>query len=399
MSDHLFEARSEKTYLQQLTSIRGVACLVVLVGHVIQTIRYDPLPPSPHRHWVRDLVTYAFNAQGAVLLFFVLSGCVLSLSLRRVVTFDWQTVAGFYVRRALRIYPLLWASVLLSIVVTTYVRASMDIGVYVDWLARNLGSTLSPAHVGLALVGAYTRYNGPMWSLRVELIFSILFPGILLLMRARRLRGWALAGLFAMALVPMPSEIGLNFGLAFALGALIPLMPRIGWASSALIPVAATLVLMYDRLALGGHAVPEQIYDVIETLAAFVIVRDLYASGRSFGVLTSRTAVRVGEWSYSIYLLHLPILLLVFDLMQQWMGLPLLLAHPGWSQALLAVLTIGVTVAVSSLTYRWVELPLHNIGRGLARRIEHPVTPATGWRNDAAPRPMPSARMEYERES
>ncbi|MBB2200959.1 acyltransferase family protein [Gluconacetobacter tumulisoli] len=396
MSDPLFEARLEKSYLQQLTSIRGVACLVVLVGHVIQVIRYDPLPSSPHRHWIRDLVTYAFNAQAAVLLFFVLSGCVLSLSLRRVITFDRQAIAGFYVKRAFRIYPLLWVSVFFSVVITTYVRASMDVGVYVDWLARNLGSTISLSHVGLALVGAYTRYNGPMWSLRVELIFSILFPGILLLMRARRLRGWALAALFALALVPMPSEIGLNFGLAFALGALIPLMPRIGWASSALIPVAATLVLMYDRLALGGHAMPEQVYDVIETLAAFVIVRDLYASGRSFGVLTNRTVVWVGELSYSIYLLHLPILLVVFDLMQRWMGLRPLLAHPGWSQSVLAVLTVGVTVAVSSLTYKIVELPLHNIGRRLARRIEPSAAPVVAWRNDAARRTTPATGMERE---
>jgi peptidoglycan/LPS O-acetylase OafA/YrhL len=394
MSDHLFEERSEKSYLQQLTSVRGVACLVVLVGHVIQTIRYDPVPRSSWGRVVHDVVTYAFNAQAAVLLFFVLSGCVLSLSLRRVVRFDWSTLTGFYVKRVFRIYPLLWASVVFAIVVTLHVRGTMDTGVFVDWLARNLGSPVSVAHVGLALVGAYTRYNGPMWSLRVELIFSVLFPFILMLMRNDRLRIWALVGFLVLALIPMPSDIGLNFGLSFAVGALIPLLPRTGgWAASPLVPVLATVVLLFDRLALGGHAVPETIYDVIETLAAFVIVRDLYGSGRSYRLLTHRAAVRVGDLSYSVYLLHLPILLVLFDLMQGQVGLRPLLADPDVTQSVLALLTIVVTLAVSSVTYHGLELPLHNLGRALARRLpagdargadDRGADDRAGWRGDVA---------------
>ncbi|MBB2155764.1 acyltransferase [Gluconacetobacter diazotrophicus] len=380
MSDHLFEARSERSYLGQLTSLRGIACLVVLVGHVIQVIRYDPVPRSPWGRAVHDIVTYAFNAQAAVLLFFVLSGCVLSLSLRRVERFDWSALTGFYIKRVFRICPLLWVSVLFAIVVTVRVRSSMDIGVFVDWLARNLGSPVSVPHVGLALVGAYTRYNGPMWSLRVELIFSVLFPFILIAMRHVRIRPWALAGFLVLALVPMPSEIGLNFGLAFAVGALIPMLPRVDWAAAPAIPVMAVVVLLYDRLALGGHAVPEQIYDVIETLAAFVIVRDLYASGRSSTVLNHRAAVWVGELSYSVYLLHLPILLVLFDLMQHQVGLRPLLADPDVTQLMLALLTIAVTLAVSSVTYRLVELPLHNVGRALARRLPASDGRAAAWR-------------------
>ncbi|WP_323991545.1 acyltransferase [Nguyenibacter sp. L1] len=389
MSDHLFEARSEKAYLQQLTSLRGVACLVVLAGHVIQVIRYDPVPRTPGGRLIHDLVTYAFNAQAAVLLFFVLSGCVLSLSLRRVRRFDRDTVLGFYLKRVFRIFPLLWVSVVFSIAVTVYVRDSMNVGVFVDWLARNLGAPVSPSHVALALLGAYTRYNGPMWSLRVELIFSVVFPLILVLMRHARLRPWALAGFFVLALVPMPSEIGLNFGLSFAIGALIPLLPSVAWAASPAIPAAATVILLYDRLALGGHAVPEQVYNIIESLAAFVIVRDLYASGRSFAVLTHRRMVWVGELSYSVYLLHLPILLALFDFLQHRMGTRLLLAAPDLTQAMLAVLTIAVTLAVSSVTYRWVELPLHNLGRSLARRLSSDPRPA--WENARLNPALPTA--------
>ncbi|GAA4488856.1 MULTISPECIES: acyltransferase family protein [Gluconacetobacter] len=380
MSDHLFEARSERSYLLQLTSLRGIACLVVLVGHVIQVIRYDPVTRGPWGRAAHDLVTYLFNAQAAVLLFFVLSGCVLSLSLQRVGRFDGAVLARFYIKRLFRIYPLLWVSVLVAVMVMLHVRSTMEVEVFVDWLSRNLHAPVSPVHVGLALAGAYTRYNGPMWSLRVELIFSVLFPVVLFLMRNRVARPWALAGFIMLALVPMPSEIGLNFGLAFALGALIPMLPSPAWAASPALPLVATIVLLYDRLALGGHAVPEQIYDVIETLAAFVIVRDLYASGRSYGVLTHRVTIWMGELSYSVYLLHLPILLLLFDLMQGHVGLRPLLSDPDVTQTVLALGTICVTLAVSSVTYHLVELPLHNLGRLLASRLPDRARPQTAGR-------------------
>jgi peptidoglycan/LPS O-acetylase OafA/YrhL len=55
----------------------------------------------------------------------------------------------------------------------------------------------------------------------------------------------------------------------------------------------------------------------------------------------------IGRWSYSIYLLHFPILTLV----------GLTLGNPAGSVVLKALVVLA-TVALSALTYRYVELPL-----------------------------------------
>ena len=358
----------DRSYLTQLTSIRGLACMVVLFGHVIQVFRYAP-PDHSIFGWARTLVCGLFNAEAAVVLFFVLSGCVLSLSLRRTVRLEAGVVAGFYIKRVFRIYPLLWLSLLLAIPSMLAVRELAVDDVFAGWLARNLRTSISPAHTLLSALGAYTRYNGPMWSLRIELIYSALFPALFVLVRNTGTR-WFVLGLFGLlATLPFPTQFGLCFGLSFAVGALIPLLPARPAASHWGWMLLATLTLLYDRLLLGGLHPPERVFDLIETAAAFVVVRDAYGSGRQYRVLMAGPVVRLGELSYSIYLLHLPILLLVFALGLRVARLDQLLSHPSLAQLALGLPTAALTILASACTYSAVELPLHKLGRSIGGRL------------------------------
>ena len=363
-------AKDPNLYVSQLTSVRGIACLVVLVGHVIQVVRYHFTPVGPGPWLARALVTYAFNAEGAVLLFFVLSGCVLSLSLRRLTTPSLPSVLGFYVKRVFRIYPLLWLGVEVAMLSMLMVQPLLGRGLFVDWLERNLSTSFTSAHVLLALSGLYTRYNGPMWSLRVELAYSALFPAFFFLVRHPRTRMPLLGMLLVVALLPVPAQLGAAFGLSFALGALIPMLAKPPGRFHGYVALLALLVLLYDRLLLVGLHPPERVFDCIETLAAFVLIRDIYSSGRSYHLLAWQPLILLGEFSFSIYLLHLPILLMLFTGLQQVIGLPALLDHPSIAQIVLSLLTILVTVPVSMATYYLVELPFHEVGRQFGRRIE-----------------------------
>lgn len=375
---------TERNYLHQLTSLRGVACLVVLFGHAIQVFRYQNPQRTGARAAVHDIVTYAFNAEAAVVLFFVLSGCVLSLSLRKYTHLTGRIVGSFYIKRVFRIYPLLWFSIGLAIASMVVARGWVGDGVFVGWLSRNLQTPVSVRNTVMSVAGVFTRYNGPMWSLRVELMYSVAFPFLFWLVRAPRLRVVTLTGLAAIALLPLPHEVGTVFALSFGVGALIPLLPTTLSPRHGLYALLALVVLLYDRYALAGSGLPERIPDMIETVAAFILIRDLYASGRQYRVLLSRPVIAIGELSYGIYLLHLPIMLMVFSVAGHVVGTAALLAHPSLTQAGLGITTVVLTTALAAMTYNILELPLHNLGRRLGNALlvqsspARPVSPRQG---------------------
>ena len=125
-----------------------------------------------------------FNADGAVRLFFVLSGFVLTHSLR-----DPGPVVAYWVKRYLRIQlPFAVALVFAWALSFGYIEAS--------GLSRWLGS-LSRVHLTVnQLVGSLWipgEAFGQLsigWTLRIELLFSLVLPAMIWL--ARRSHLWAL---------------------------------------------------------------------------------------------------------------------------------------------------------------------------------------------------------------
>ena len=365
--------------------------MVVLVGHVIQVFHYQDSNTNFLHTLIRTIITGAFNAEAAVLLFFVLSGCVLSLSLRGASSLGMRSTLAFYIKRVFRIYPLLWFATCLAMISILAARHLAESSIFVDWLTRNLTTTINLKHTILSFTGMYTRYNGPMWSLRVELIYSALFPAIFILVSNVRIRNWSLVGLTILALLPLPYELGASFALSFAAGALIPFVSGRRTRLHGGIAVAALIVLLYDRTLLAGIHPAERVFDVIETAAAFFIVRDVYASGQSYGFLMVRPIVWLGELSYGVYLMHLPILLMIFALVSHWLTPATVLGSPALAQIGLAILTTAVTVPLAAITYNVIELPLHNIGRKLGKRVGLGTSSESARHPKAAMPPRPAS--------
>jgi peptidoglycan/LPS O-acetylase OafA/YrhL len=342
----------------------------VLFGHVIQVFNYKPQAGGPLADGAGALIRGLFNAEGAVLLFFVLSGCVLAMSLERLTRFDGRIIAGFYIKRVFRLYPLLWVSTFIAIAGVLAVQPVIGDGIFASWLQVNLQAPVTLGHTLLSMAGVYTKYDGPMWSLRVELIYSALFPAIYLVVRQPRLRPWFLAALLALALLPVAHpQYGTAFGISFGLGALIPLLPRQSARPHGLIVAAALAMLCYDRTLLNGLHPPEIVYDLIETIASFVIVRDVHAGQRHYRLLGQLALIRIGDLSFSVYLLHLPILLMIFMVLRDLAGSAALLGHPALTQIGLGLATAAATLALSCVTYYVIESPLHHVGRRLAGRV------------------------------
>lgn len=159
-----------------LDGLRGLAILLVLVGHVV-----------------------GFNGAGlvGVLLFFVLSGYLItSILLKEVDLRGGVDLRAFYVRRALRLLPalalLLVLLVLLSLLGVTRSAPSLV-------LRGSLQAMFYVTDFVLGLNLEFTPELAHLWTLAVEEQFYSLWPIVIVLLlsgsRARRMRvlGWMLA--------------------------------------------------------------------------------------------------------------------------------------------------------------------------------------------------------------
>ena len=158
-----------------MEGLRGIAALLVLYCHLLAPLYHlDPAyRPSP--------VWYDFEAgQGAVLLFFVLSGYVIGLTNPRA--FSLPNARDYLHRRAVRLVPLYWLALILSILAVPGDRWSTIVG-----NVFFLENSLPYGHWSLPLLAGNTN----LWSLNYEVLYYLLF---LLLWWSPLHPRWFLAG-------------------------------------------------------------------------------------------------------------------------------------------------------------------------------------------------------------
>lgn len=180
--------------IDALDGLRGVAVLLVMIYHAIWEIQHNShTSPSFAAFLDRTSPVWDFGATG-VHLFFVLSGFLLFLPYARVLVTQGNipSTRKFYTRRALRILPAYWASLIVMVLVLEpqYLQPEKwpDIGLHLA-LLHNATSTTR------------VSINAPFWTIGVESHFYLLLPlmSILLITVARRLNTrWTVAGLGAL---------------------------------------------------------------------------------------------------------------------------------------------------------------------------------------------------------
>jgi peptidoglycan/LPS O-acetylase OafA/YrhL len=158
-----------RPFYPELESLRGVAALAVVLLHIVLVVTNDGsglLGPEAlsRMGWDKLLFTQisviVFNGRAAVVLFFVLSGFVLSIGFDETKRLDGGTYTRFLVRRAFRLFPALWATVVLSVLV---------------------GYFLAGQHYSLRSITSYfllidLSFAPPTWTLVYEIAVCIIYP-------------------------------------------------------------------------------------------------------------------------------------------------------------------------------------------------------------------------------
>jgi peptidoglycan/LPS O-acetylase OafA/YrhL len=370
----------QPAYLAALTPLRGIAALLVVVFHAGIFIGplVDPAASGLIGHgwlWVD--------------FFFVLSGFILTHVyggyFQEKVT--WSSYKKYLLARFARVYPLhlvtLGAAVALAVLLRSLAGQLMPI----MEAMLDLGSI--PA--SLLLVQALHLYdtpplNTPAWSLSTEWWVYVIFPWLVgpLFRLGRVGKGAALlgiAGLYAVlvygvaprfgnlifAQMGMPRgatlDVTADWGYfrclaGFTLGMVVYHLYAQRWGAG-LFQRGGIFGIIALGVLLGMHyGAPEL---GIVALFPGLILAAAYNTGAVTRALTVGPLQRLGDWSFSIYLVHMPLVYIRWAMQlaenpnafaQMPGGPPDYAANWAWTLGLLVA-----TVAVAACTYRWVEVP------------------------------------------
>jgi peptidoglycan/LPS O-acetylase OafA/YrhL len=356
--------QSGELRVASIESIRALAALAVLVGHVSYT-----LPLAAPLVLERGL-------EGGLLgvdVFFVLTGYLLFWPFARALfgTGDRIDLRRYALNRAVRILPLYYFVLAVLLVV------QHDGGSFTQWW-----------RFGLFAMNFWDdtlqTVNSPMWSLAVEIHFYLLLP-LLAWLVARAARGRLraavaiVAGLGAASLVlwqvvvvedpgsprqwefSLPARFWLfSAGMLLALTRLAWLDRRPAWLHGWRAKPAAWWL---TALPLWALAIWRKELELLVAPAAFLMVGAFVLLARAPDPVTraleSRPLTRLGVASYSLYMWHIPIVLALMNASLTNETLP----PPGSDAPLLFTVGIVLPCLVALVSYALVEAPFLRLRR------------------------------------
>ena len=314
-----------------LDGLRGAAAMFVVLHHAWLAT----WPDFPHNGgpWWLGWLLYGHLA---VAVFIVVSGFSLALAPMRDNGQLRGGVSRFVRRRAWRILPAYWAALIISTLITAYLLRP-DLG--------TMEVSKALAVHGLLLqdvVGSQTP-NGAFWSIAVEWQIYFVFPLILWVGIKWSLKAAVTLTIVAVLIAHIVAGIGTPFNkldeltpqflALFALGVLAVRLGTAGenaklsrWLGAlglaALLAVVASAILHGSEWMVAHFFYVDLVFGLFVACAIYLLFTG--GAGAARRPLTSRKMLRLGLFSYSIYLLHGPILGVLNQYLIDPLGIPAL---------------------------------------------------------------------------
>ncbi|HAO0772538.1 acyltransferase [Escherichia coli] len=368
-------SNKEKNYLPQLTWLRGIAALLVIVSHCVRTTE----SPYSSIDTPSDIILFNSLDLGsfAVTLFFCLSGATLYLNHKNDKTL--ADTASFIVKRIFRIYPAFIFAILAYVLLgNIYVEwYGEPRGIWIDNIALPYSYVDVFKHLFLLydLIGNPYIINGAFWSLPVEFRYYLLFPVALFLMRKSGPTSvMALALLLACSVYFMPWKPSMpHFFLlspSFFGGMLAAyLYERNGkpLKYSLLIIilslVLASLVWMF-RDDLPNQYKALRYYNFNILLCIIIVYFSLRTNVINYSMKIRSALGFLGNVSYSLYLLHQLVLTFVFIICMK-------IGITGDAKILFIFpITVAVSLLFAWASYKFIEKPGVRLGRYIIERYK-----------------------------
>lgn len=374
-----------RTRITALDGLRGFAALVVVLHHFLLVDNWfaDSLGnygSNIFDSW-KETIYYTplhifFAGTEAVLVFFMLSGIVLVRAFPGWASLRWS----YFASRLTRLYLPIWGSILFALLLTFARPERIPAGA--NWWVKGNFNTITGEGVltnpdeALTLVtesavlynytDLYSNWlNSSLWSMKIEIVASlILFIFVLGSKRPLLLLG-ALVAVVAFAELDPVMYQYLQFLMFFAAGAWLAVSkfrPK-RWLANVLVIFAVFAFTMPWVLRGWDHEWASADLELFAGLVAAIALGFGVLGDSGFSkFLNTKPMQYLGSRSYSIYLVHAPVVTLVGFWVLRLTGsivswfwyLPLVL---------LAVLVLG------ELFHRAVEKPSLTLSRTLRRRL------------------------------
>lgn len=378
----------ETKKLVYLDGLKGLGCVIVFLTHFVYAFYYGMYQFQPEScHLPGDLdilvgkspLNLFFNGNTAVRLFLVISGYLLCRGF--FVTGDRRRLAQSAGKRYLRLMPAV-------LVINVVIYVCMKLGWYYNTPAAAVAGSeewfagfnaFAPSLLGMlkeSLYGSFlfgiNKYNGVLWTIQILFVGAYLNYALAAFASRSRFR-WLLYGALALALLRT------DF-LSIFLGYVLCDLMHTDWSWWKRICECRTLNGCLLAVGLYFMSYPSAGFGYEGTIWG-ILPKVLVNYYHIFGVLCFVTAVLglepiqrffsmrgflyIGRISYSLYLIHFPVM--------ATFGARFLLCfydRLGYNLTSLLnlVLTGGITVILSELSFRYVE-PLSKKGEVLIGRI------------------------------
>ena len=330
LNGYVMSPRSDR--YPALDGIRGIAVLAVMTFHFFV---FGQMVPGGLID--RVAVTLAGAGWAGVDLFFVLSGFLITgilVDARGKPNF----FQVFYARRVLRIFPLYYAVLVVYFLVLPLVFPSSSVVQANTHGQLWFWTYLSNVQVALHGWSATSMYVAHFWSLAVEEQFYILWPFVVASLSRRALlrtcgvivvaslllRIWMHAhhlpnAAFVLTVTRMDS-LGIGASLALAIRDAGELRTILRWVKPLLATATTLLAAIY--VARGGFDKNDPIVGTVGytlfglTFGGFLLLAITAPAGRSrlARVLSAAPLRALGKYSYSLYIFHHPVALLLVSL-------------------------------------------------------------------------------------
>jgi len=388
------------SYMPALDGVRGLAVLVVMILH------FTILSPSNGSE--RLFALGASFGWAGVDLFFVLSGFLITGILIDAKSGE-AYFRTFYMRRALRIFPLYYAFLIFIFWIWPLFgdSATEPLGPRL-WTLGYLGNFLF-AFNGWEGVPGHTTH---LWSLAIEEQFYFIWPLVVFHASRTTLVRVCVAAIGMAWFTRLGFHLGLGHGIAgyallparmdaLALGGLLSVMVRSpGWVEAlrANLPrmVGTGLALLIITCALtpiltpgDGLLPPLQLhvqllgYPAVDLLSLALVGYAILPGVHREGTLLMSPVLRtLGKYSYALYLLHIPLRNVLVERIFPGGALPPLFGSQIPAQIFLILGSVALTYVVALLSWNLFEKHFLTLKRHFEYRKEE-GTPAVALQSAA----------------
>jgi len=303
---------------------RGLSAIYVVIYH-LQTTLFAPFAGTSH---LEGYVIYFIDSGYlAVMIFFVLSGFLISSSVISAMTnnrWSWKT---YLTNRLTRLWIVLIPALLLTLAWDKLIGIIFDSS---NWnQALNLNTLIGNIFFMQTLHVQAFGGNGPLWSLAYEFWYYLLFPCLILAFRSKGVISKVIYVIVSVILMLVVGKVVLMYFIIWLLGAALVFIPKIPQlnhykivtltttASLFLFSLVARRFIHFVGLESGTSNMTqvllrsftsELFVGVTFSLLLYTVLH-AYNTPRKFGSIS--VSRFLASFSYTLYLTHFPVMMFI----------------------------------------------------------------------------------------